>query len=235
MKIVTGIASTTHMDRHNERMSQLDLGGMARNINDKYIPFLIDHDWDRCIGIVLYGKVFRLNDGEYALGVVVGIYENDEEKGDFQVGKKNKTWSNFKDYLKQEESKFPVKSKTVNGSRDKHKNSESFNVADLLKVHLDSTQVLSGGVVYKIKKFIASTGDLRIEIYPNDHFPPHFHVISKQRKMNARFSLDTLELINTKAGKIRESDVKKVQNFFFLYPNLLNKLKEEYEKFNQKY
>ena len=107
-------------------------------------------------------------------------------------------------------------------------NKSSLNVADLLETHLNSTQVLPNGTVYKIKRFIAKTGDLKIEVYPNDHYPPHFHIISKQRGINARFDIETLKYINTKQGKITPKDTKKIQNFFKTDPKILDFLRSEH-------
>ena len=80
MKITTGIASTTHIDRHNERMAKSAIDGMAEQIKERFIPQLIEHDPKQHIGVVLYGEVFLLKDGEFALGIVSGIFENNEEK-----------------------------------------------------------------------------------------------------------------------------------------------------------
>lgn len=227
MQINIGIASTTHLDRHNERMAKSALDGMADQIKEKYIPQLIEHDWNRHIGVLLYGEVFQLKDGEYALGVVTGLFENENDKNEFKSGKPNKVWQNYKKYLGIEE---------LINLNDKNKpdlvkqNDIPISVADLLEVHLDSTQVLPDGRVYKIKRFIAATGDLKIEVYPKDHQPSHFHVISKQRDINARFDIYTLELVNLKAGKIKENDIKKIQDFFKTSPTLLNQLRNEHSR-----
>lgn len=67
MKIITAIASTTHIDRHHEKMAQTALDGMSEQIAAKYIPFLIEHDPNRAIGVILAGKVLPMDDGEWAL------------------------------------------------------------------------------------------------------------------------------------------------------------------------
>jgi hypothetical protein len=72
---------------------------------------------------------------------------------------------------------------------------------------------LPDGRAYKIKRFIAATEDLQIEVYPKNHQPSHFHVILKQRDINARFDIHTLELVNMKEGKIKEGDIKKFKIF----------------------
>jgi len=225
MKIITGIASTTHIDRHNERMAKSALDSMAKQIKERFIPQLIEHDPNQHIGVVLYGEVFRLKDGEYALGIVSGIFENDQEKKRHKSGSANNVWQNYEKYLDINEL---VKINEQNRQVTKINNSKQSNVADLLETHLDSTQVLPDGTVYKIKRFIAATGDLKIEVYPKDHKPKHFHVISKQRKINARFDIDTLAHINNKQGSISFGDIKKIQNFFKTHPRQLEFLKNEH-------
>ncbi len=90
------------------------------------------------------------------------------------------------------------------------------------------------GTVYKIKRFIASTGDLSIDVYAKDHeYEPHFHVISKQRSIDARFDLETLEVISMKTGTIKQSDVKKIKDFFKLRPDKLKFLNDEHKRLNQ--
>lgn len=231
MRIITGIMSTTHVDRHGERMSKNALEGMADQINNKYIPYLIEHDWDKHVGTVFYGEVFRLKDSEYALGVVVGLFEVESEFENFKKGNENTVWPDYKNYLNPNElvlsldDKIGIKDSAgdyITMPRSKR------SVADLLEVHLDSTQVLPDGTVYKIKRFIATTGDLRIELHPKDHPPAHFHVISKQRNIDARFDISTLEFGSMKKGKISNGDIKKIQSFFRCYPEMLAKLKKEY-------
>lgn len=231
MIINIGIASTTHIDRHNERMAKSALDDMAEQIKEKFIPQLIEHDPNQHIGVILYGKVFQLNDSEYALGIVSGIFENDYEKENFKTNKSNTVWQDYQKYLDIDEL---LKMSEQNQQPFQNNSPQKdFNIADLLEAHLDSTQVLPDGTVYKIKRYIAATGDLRIEVYPKDHeHQPHFHVISKQRGINARFDIKTLALINMKQGKIKESDIKKIQNFFNSNPTILEKLVNEHTRLN---
>jgi hypothetical protein len=229
MIIEIGIVSTTHIDRHNERIARSALDSATEQIKERFIPQLIEHDWNQHIGVILYGEVFQLKDGEYALGVVSGVFENNDERERYKTGQPNSVWRDYKKYLDIDKLlKIDGQNHLLNQSNTPSKN---LNVADLLEKHLDSTQFLPDGRIYKIKRFIVSTGDLRIEIYPRDHeHQPHFHVISKQRGINARFDIETLNLINMKWGTIQEKDVKKIQNFFKIYPRYLEKLKNEYSR-----
>ncbi|MFP4514386.1 MAG: DUF4160 domain-containing protein [Parcubacteria group bacterium] len=227
MKITTGIASTTHIDRHNERMAKSALDSMVEQIKKKFIPQLIEHDPNQHIGVVLYGEVFQLKDGEYALGIVSGIFENEQEKKRHKTGSPNDAWKDYKKYLDIDEL---VKMNEQNHQVAKTNNSKQSNIADLLETHLDSTQILPNGTVYKIKRFIAATGDLKIEVYPKDHEPKHFHVVSKKRKINARFDIETLAHINNKQGSISSGDIKKIQNFFESCPKKLEFVRNEHAR-----
>jgi len=231
MKIITGIASTTHVDKHGDRFAKSALDGMARQIKEKFIPNLVEHDPKQQVGTVLYGEVFKLSDGEYALGVVTGFFENDDDRKMCESSKPNTLWARSKKHLDIDEL---LKMHENNGSKGHAKMPSNPTLADLLEMHLDSTQVLPDGRVYKIKRFIASTGDLSINVYAKDHeYEPHFHVISKQRSIDARFDLETLEVISMKTGKIKPNDVKKIQAFFKLRPDKLKFLKEEHERLNK--
>jgi len=103
-------------------------------------------------------------------------------------------------------------------------------ISEDLEQYLESTAIWSDGSVYEIKRYIGSISDLRIEIYPKDHLPAHFHVISKQRRINARFDITTLELINVKHGSISGDDVKKIQALPKTRPLVWGKLKKEFER-----
>lgn len=228
MKILTGILSTTHVDRMNDRMTKEALEGGAEQLKETLKPFLINHDWRKLIGVVLYGEVFPLPDGEYALGVVTGIFETDEEGQIFKPGQKNTIWATFKGYLKKEE----LISMATDNKKGKPFHDDCIDkemkVADWLDRYLDSTQIAPDGHVYEIKRLVESVGDLKIILHTNDHPPPHFHVISIQRDIDARFSIDTLEVIEADEGKISSNDIKKIQHIFKTRQYLMKKLKDEY-------
>jgi hypothetical protein len=233
MKVQTGIASTTHVDLHSDRLSKSALEDMARQIGARYVPYLIEHDWNKHVGVILYGKVFQLKDREYALGVVVGLFENEGEVAQFINGQPNVIGEGYRKYLRVDEliQSADQRNQVQSGILEL---SESTNVspsiANLLEAHLDSTKVLPDGTVYKVKFLVVPINDLRIELYPKDHFPTHFHVISKQRGINSRFDIDTLEPMSTKAGRVRNSDIKKIQNFFKTHPLVLQTLKRECDR-----
>ena len=62
-----------------------------------------------------------------------------------------------------------------------------------------------------LKERIATIKDLRVIIYSNDHNPPHFHVISKDYKINAKFLIENCELIS---GEMKSKDLKRIKAFY---------------------
>jgi hypothetical protein len=95
MKIVVGIASTTHIDTQGDKMAKSALISMAKQINSHFIPLTVEHK-PIYIGVILCGKVMRLNDGEWALRIVSGIFEMPKEKQDYIYGQPNTV---FRQYL----------------------------------------------------------------------------------------------------------------------------------------
>jgi hypothetical protein len=98
---------------------------------------------------------------------------------------------------------------------------------------LDLSEVTPNGEVsLRVEKnFIASVDDLEIHVY-RDHNPPHFHVKSKQRNIDAQFTLEGCELWNDPSGKVRSKDVKKIKLYFKENPEDFAYLKEEYNRMN---
>jgi hypothetical protein len=64
--------------------------------------------------------------------------------------------------------------------------------------------------VYFIKEQVGRIRNLKVEIYSNDHNPPHFHVKSNDNSINATFRIDNGELIN---GLIDKNDRKRIEAF----------------------
>jgi len=85
---------------------------------------------------------------------------------------------------------------------------------ELLEDYIDRTKIWSDGRVYFIKEYVGRARDLKFHVWPGDHNPPHFHVLSTQRNINAKFHLHTLELNEDKTNKIRRDDEKKIKSFF---------------------
>ncbi|KPV93227.1 hypothetical protein AN395_00353 [Pseudoalteromonas sp. P1-30] len=60
--------------------------------------------------------------------------------------------------------------------------------------------------VLEIKQLVEKVGGLKIEIYSNEHPPPHFHV--KSANINASFAIEDCLKLN---GKVDTSDYKKIK------------------------
>lgn len=58
----------------------------------------------------------------------------------------------------------------------------------------------------EIRQLIQKVNGLKIEIYPNEHAPPHFHV--KSPNINASFTIENCEKLE---GNINSNDLKKIK------------------------
>ena len=65
--------------------------------------------------------------------------------------------------------------------------------------------------VYFIKELVGRIRNMKIEIYSNDHNPPHFHVKSNDGSIDATFKLENCEILN---GNIDGKDKKRIEAFF---------------------
>lgn len=74
---------------------------------------------------------------------------------------------------------------------------------------MSMTIVHEDGCVYESRKLIERVEGMKIEIYPNDHNPPHFHV--RGPGVDAKLSIEDGSLIK---GKISSKDLKKIQYFY---------------------
>jgi hypothetical protein len=229
MNLLAGIASTTHIDAHGQRIARTALDEFARQIRVTYIPLLINHDFSQQIGVNLAARVIRLDDGEYAMLVVSGIFDDESEALQFPVGTENEVWADYSPVLDEMEATVPKLLASVTDIDDPEI-AQPVTVSEELEFYLDSTEVAPDGSVYLIKRHIASVGSLKIYLCPKDHDPPHFHVESKQRNMNARFRVDTLEYYDMKHGQIRPKEVRQIQEYFRTHLDALDRLKEEYQR-----
>jgi len=66
--------------------------------------------------------------------------------------------------------------------------------------------VCEDGELYSIRHLVAKVNGLTIEIYSNEHPPPHFHV--KGGGINVSFSIEDCSLLN---GKINRNDEKLIE------------------------
>ncbi len=188
---------------------------MVENIKNKYIPFTKDHDPDQLLGILLYGEVFQLKDGEYALGVVIGEYENDFDRKKYLPGAENREFDKSQIELDIDGLRLSQRLHSLKPDPIKPIDPSGMSMVNLLAMYLDYTRVNDDGQVYEIRQYINRTDGLEIHVFPKDHlYQEHYHVISKQRGINARFDAKTHEMISVKHGTISKKDIKKIQAFF---------------------
>lgn len=64
---------------------------------------------------------------------------------------------------------------------------------------------------FEVKQQVEKIDNLKVLIYSNDHLPAHFHVISNDRLVDAKFRIDDGTLIS---GKISTKDLKKITVFY---------------------
>lgn len=88
-------------------------------------------------------------------------------------------------------------------------------LADLLKYYLGlddhSLELHLKEVNTATKERVATIEDLQVIIYSNDHNPSHFHVKTKNLKIDAKFKIEDCELIS---GDICSKDLKKIKAFY---------------------
>lgn len=230
MKIITGIASTTHVDRQGDRFAKEALDNMAAQIKIKYIRMLFNHDTTQlAVGVLLCAEVAPMADGEHALLVVGGLFDNEEEAGQYVFGAENTEWGQHAHHL--DGLPEDLLQRPISATAEHQAEPGPDNMADRLERFLNSTAIWVDGSVYDVKYLIASIGDLKVHVY-RDHNPPHFHVISKQRGLDARFDLETLDLIDMKHGTMRSADEKKVRDYFKRHPLDLQRLRDEHARRN---
>jgi len=76
MKLARARVSTTHVDRHNERMTRQALEDAARQVSEHYIPVMWNHDIRYPpLGRVISAEVVPLEDGEFALETMAELWE----------------------------------------------------------------------------------------------------------------------------------------------------------------
>lgn len=99
-----------------------------------------------------------------------------------------------------------------------------------LEFYLDTRAVDSDGSILLVKRKLDTVNDLKIMLRTKDHPPAHFHVISSQRNIDARFSIETLDVLSEKRGRITPDDIKKIQRFYRENPDRYDVLKREYAR-----
>ena len=76
---------------------------------------------------------------------------------------------------------------------------------------INNTVIWQDGTVVEVKELVGTIRNLKIEMYPNDHNPPHFHVRTNCGTIDARFKLEDGSLIS---GVVDQKDFKRIQAFY---------------------
>lgn len=82
-------------------------------------------------------------------------------------------------------------------------------LSKILNSLMSMTIVHEDGRVYESRKLIDRVEGMKIEIYPNDHNPPHFHV--RGPEVDAKFSIEDGSHLK---GGISRNQLKKIQYFY---------------------
>ena len=77
-----------------------------------------------------------------------------------------------------------------------------------LKMIIGYTTITPDGKVVETRQLVDRVDNIKLEIYPNEHPPPHFHVNSSS--FCASFSILDGEQLT---GSLKSKDLKKVKNF----------------------
>ncbi len=64
---------------------------------------------------------------------------------------------------------------------------------------------------YETRDAIGKVNNIRIFINSNDHNPPHFHVQTNDRSVDAKFKIENCEYIS---GRINQKHIKKISKFY---------------------
>lgn len=84
-------------------------------------------------------------------------------------------------------------------------------ILSYLEKYINQTVVNEGYPVYFIKERIATVRNMKLIIYSNDHYPPHFHVKSNDRSIDAKYTLNDCNFLS---GFIDSKDEKRIKAFY---------------------
>jgi hypothetical protein len=91
---------------------------------------------------------------------------------------------------------------------------DKLNSLDDFELHL-SQFITAGAYFYEghivdVRQLVEKMGAIKIEIYPNEHTPPHFHI--KSNGMNASFAIDDCRLLENSGFSTKV--IKNIQGWF---------------------
>lgn len=86
---------------------------------------------------------------------------------------------------------------------------------DVLEIYLNYDESIIEELLIKPdlirKERLVKINDLEVWIYSHDHDPPHFHVRTKERKIDAKFLIATGQYLS---GEIDSKNIKKIMAFY---------------------
>ncbi|SFW53137.1 DUF4160 domain-containing protein [Chitinophaga sancti] len=80
----------------------------------------------------------------------------------------------------------------------------------LLWNYIYGTSIGEDGLIIHIREGVGRYEGLIFEMYTNDHNPPHFHVKTKDGRVNASFRIDNCEVVD---GNVSSPDLKRIKKF----------------------
>jgi hypothetical protein len=91
---------------------------------------------------------------------------------------------------------------------------DKLNSFEDFEIHLNQF-IASGAYFYEgrvadARQLVEKIGAIKIEIYPNEHTPPHFHI--KSNGLNASFAIDDCRLLENSGFSTKV--IKNIQDWF---------------------
>lgn len=216
------IASTTHLDLHGERIAKQQISDFEQTIATKYIGYQYNHNGaGPKLGVIVSAKLFDLSDGEAAIGIIIVEYTDNRISKELQIGAPNTLFEKFQKAIIVDLLVELDKLNMLIYVPPK------LTLEDKLESFFQSHIIDSSGRIRTNKYFVTEFGKFTVEVYPKDHRPAHCHIISTQRRINARFTLEPFGLMNMKQGKITGKDKKIIMRFFSTHPDELENLQIE--------
>lgn len=87
--------------------------------------------------------------------------------------------------------------------------SDNLRILELnLRIALTYSVITQDGNVAEIRKLVDRIDNIKIEIYPNEHPPPHFHI--KTSNFNVSLTIMDCEILE---GSLKSNDFKKIKYF----------------------
>jgi hypothetical protein len=213
------IASTTHKDLHGMRMAKQVLDGFEQAVRQKYYPLQFNHDDDAPrLGVMVSAKVFTLPDGETALGAAIIKHSSPELAALYPAGAANTVFDKFLPAVDIQALLIGHQIKMMRYVEVK------LTLEDQLEAFFQSHIVGPDGQIRTNKHLVTNIGSFQVVVWPEDHRPAHFHLISKPRNIDVSFTIHPVERLKDNIGKISNKQIKLVKLFFSTHPDELLKL-----------